>query len=250
MKRRIIFLDIDGVLVNLNSLKSKEKDEDGLHIADPHCVDLLNQLVKMFDAEIVVSSTWRNLGLDKVIEVLKRWGVEGKVVGATPNLSYTRESGLAVAPTRGDEIRAWLDVMTRDGYEVDAFVILDDDGDMGELDSHLVQTDFNIGLTKEDIELATSFFWDQEWPNARLMEYQKQSWPFTKRLQRALFQALHTCELLLNLKPCNACKASPLCLHVLTPFLCDCECHELNRQTVEEARAFVESFMSDGEHVG
>ena len=55
---------------------------------------------------------------------LKKWGVVGDVVGATPRKM-----------TRGAEIRAWLDGRS----DVESFAILDDDGCMAVVQDHLVQ---------------------------------------------------------------------------------------------------------------
>jgi hypothetical protein len=53
---KVIFLDIDGVLVSHNSLK---QHRPLLSKADPACVDVLNALIKWTGAQIVISSSWR-----------------------------------------------------------------------------------------------------------------------------------------------------------------------------------------------
>lgn len=85
MKRnmKIVFLDIDGVLVNIESLKRGS----GLRAkAHPDCVNALNKIISETDARIVVSSTWRAGGVKYMRETLKLWGVEAKVRGITPDL--------------------------------------------------------------------------------------------------------------------------------------------------------------------
>lgn len=46
---------------------------------------------------------------------------------------------------RGEQIAEWL----AEHPEVTRFAIVDDDSDMGDLDSYLFKTDFNSGLTAE-----------------------------------------------------------------------------------------------------
>lgn len=155
LEKPLIFLDIDGVLVNLWSLK-RGRDSQGLHRADPLCVAQLNRLTDESGAQLVISSTWRLKGLPLVVDVLKSWGVTGKVVGATPDLTTVRGSKLLVAPSRGREISAWLDLTGDVGDRVAgvSFVILDDDGDMDDLLSRLVWTDTYRGLTSADVDRA------------------------------------------------------------------------------------------------
>ena len=138
--KRLIFLDIDGVLINLVSLRESNS-------AHPDCVNALNWLIAETEADIVVSSTWRKGGQKRVTEVLEGWGVNGRVVGLTPDLSKVRSSGIGVATTRGTEINSYLE---RYGANPPPFVILDDDDDMDELRPYLVQTNFTTGLTMAD----------------------------------------------------------------------------------------------------
>lgn len=144
---RIIFLDIDGVLVNRESLCARNRPADAR--AAPGCVAALNVITAATNAAIVVSSTWR-LGrkLIELCELLSSWGVTGSVVGATPRL-IENQGSVHMAKSRGAEIQKWLD-QNRDHRKVDRFVILDDDQDMDHLADWLVLTKFETGLTMED----------------------------------------------------------------------------------------------------
>lgn len=237
--KRIIFLDIDGVLINLKSLRAG-RDEEGLHRPDPECVERLNLLTDTFDAQIVVSSTWRKYGLQKITQILAGWGVAGKVIGATPDLSYIRESGIAVAPTRGDEIRAWLDVTSRGKREVGQFVILDDDRDMGDLLPYLVQIDPERGLSDDDVDKARMVIWRQQWPNTVLLGHEEFTVGYVRRLRTALCEALDKLQYLLALPGCDVCKDTLPCK--IMPGQCSCTCHTAHEKRLEEAKAFVESF--------
>jgi hypothetical protein len=137
---KVVFLDIDGVLINMESCAA------GSGIPHPSCVAALNSLTDRGNAFIVVSSGWR-LGRTVIMlrEMLKGWGVTGTVLGATPDLDTYR----------GSEIRKWLDDWcSRYGHEVESFVILDDVADMGDLMSNLVLIDYRTGLTPELVEQA------------------------------------------------------------------------------------------------
>lgn len=137
---KIIFLDFDGVLCNAWSFRHAS----GLQaMADPKCIAALNRITDATGAKIVVSSTWR-IGQEviQLRELLKGWGATAPVIDRTP-LFWA---------ARGLEIAAWLKDYTRETIE--AFVILDDDGDMVDVKPHLVQTVFSQGLTQSDADRA------------------------------------------------------------------------------------------------
>lgn len=139
---RVVFLDIDGVLINYESLK---------HGAPyPLCVSRLNRLVDQSGASIVVSSLWRLAENPDISEKLREWGVTGKVIGVTPD--FRRVCGeILIAKERGMEIEAWL---TMNASAPISFVILDDDKDMGDLLPYLVRTNYETGLTDADVDQA------------------------------------------------------------------------------------------------
>jgi predicted mannosyl-3-phosphoglycerate phosphatase (HAD superfamily) len=76
-KVKVIFLDIDGVLCNHESISAgyktrtaPEQDPYGPHV---DCVAALNRIIKETGAKIVVSSTWRHAGAANMRGTLKRW---------------------------------------------------------------------------------------------------------------------------------------------------------------------------------
>lgn len=151
----VIFLDIDGVLVNRKSLMLAKDKESFNEIAwwsnqiDPYAMGLLNKVIEETGALVVVSSTWRiGKNRTRLQEILKDAGFEGKVLGMTPRLSP--EKGCA-SPERGKEIAEWLRTSPR---PIDNFVILDDDSDMGALMHKLVKTTFEIGLMESHMKKA------------------------------------------------------------------------------------------------
>lgn len=144
---RVVFLDFDGPIIPLMSHRPARPLENK---AWPACVRALNRITDSTGAKIVVSSTWRWGGEVSVVDLLKKWGVTGHVIGITPILhEQERIGGLVVTVERGHEIAAWL----RD-HDIESFVILDDDDDMGHLKSRLIQTPFEQGLTERDADDA------------------------------------------------------------------------------------------------
>ena len=129
--RRVIFLDIDGVLAPIRRW-------DRYGELDPVCLQALNEVVARSGAEIVVSSTWRyGKTIAELQAMLEAAGFTGRVVDTTP----TDTPGAS----RGDEIAAWLA-----DHDVSGYVIIDDHPDMGDLRTHLVQTQPAQGLQRAD----------------------------------------------------------------------------------------------------
>jgi hypothetical protein len=136
---RIVFLDFDGVLIPMDGTTISRKPA-------PSCISALNAITEQTGAQIVVSSSWRNVAsIDKLRALLKRWGVKASVIGVTPSI-HGRDI------SRGQEIAAWLKA-NRDGVE---FVILDDDSEMRPLSAYHIQTDKRRGLTGDDADRAVS----------------------------------------------------------------------------------------------
>ena len=129
--RRVIFLDIDGVLAPI-------RQWDRYGDLDPACVRVLNEIVARGSADVVVSSTWRyGRTAAELQHILDAAGFMGRVIDTTP---VGTPGG-----TRGDEISAWLAQ-----HEVSGFAIIDDHLDMGELRAHLVMTHPAQGLQAAD----------------------------------------------------------------------------------------------------
>ena len=135
MTRRVVFLDIDGVLAPIRRW-------DRYGDLEPACIRVLNEIVARSFADVVVSSTWRHgKTVAELQEVLEAAGFTGLVLDKTP-------IG-APGADRGEEIAAWLAEHAVGGY-----VIIDDHRDMGELRSHLIQTHSARGLQPADAPRA------------------------------------------------------------------------------------------------
>ncbi len=162
---KILFLDIDGVLCNDYSMTLDVVPFDptfhipfrtGWSRLDPECITRLNKIIDATKAKIVISSTWRLFCRDEIefnifIDYIKSQGVSGHVIDRTPTdyLGYYFDG--SVLFDRGNEIQEWLN---NTKINVDSFVIIDDQDDMGDLLPFLVQTIESIGLQDTDIEKA------------------------------------------------------------------------------------------------
>ena len=132
----VLFLDVDGVLSSF----ATSADE-----LDPNKVHRLKRIVEACDPLIVVSSSWQfePEQLKGLVDMIERIG--GRFGGTTCCDVDFEESDADFLEIRCLEIQGWLD---RNGAP-NRFVILDDEGDMGPLQPHLVQTDSFKGLTDE-----------------------------------------------------------------------------------------------------
>ena len=135
MTRRVIFLDIDGVLAPIRQWDRYGDVEEG-------CMKVLNEIVTSAGADVVISSTWRHgKTVAQLQTMLDTHGFVGRVVDKTP-------SDIRGA-TRGEEIAAWLAAHPAAG-----FVIIDDHADVGDLRTHLVLTQPAHGLQPVHVSRA------------------------------------------------------------------------------------------------
>lgn len=124
---KILFLDMDGVLVTWASMSAANEKgfprgyyvdpKTGIrsHPSDPRCVKRLNRITDETGAKIVISSCWRMFGLEVMCRYLSDQGVRGEVISLTEEFRLGKH--------RGDEIAAWL---CENGVAEEDCVILDD----------------------------------------------------------------------------------------------------------------------------
>lgn len=134
--RKILFLDVDGVLNNRETVKK------GIHFPiDPYCAFLVGKIQLDTGCEVVLSSSWR--GLDTAVQEIK-----DRVV---PLIDLTKHCCTGI---RGVEIYKWIieNIPYDDREDTSKFryAILDDEGDMllWQKD-HFFKTSFETGLTTE-----------------------------------------------------------------------------------------------------
>lgn len=165
---KIIFLDVDGVLNSADYFDRVRENRDRClfdieekelnHELNEDKIILLKEIVDKTGAQLVLSSTWRELFGDKeafapkdpmyvfLEETLAKYGL--KIMSQTPYLNFNRPA----------EIKAWLDNRVDDVV----FVSLDDDFRKDQyakygLEHCLVQTSFfepDGGLRKEHVKQA------------------------------------------------------------------------------------------------
>ena len=140
----LIFLDVDGVL-NSQKFAKKMLEEDNIRVyaedmLDTHALRLLKMLVEKTDALIIVTSSWRKIpeSYNNLERQIQQFGMS--ISDCTPNTGNKR----------GDDITAWFN---RHPGEYN-YVILDDDSDMTVHMEHLIQTSFDDGLTRADVDKA------------------------------------------------------------------------------------------------
>lgn len=144
-KIKVIFLDIDGVLRPVTG-----------NVFNDKCINNLNELIKITDAKIVISSTWRQRGIDDVREFLYNKKVVGDIIDITPIFTITKNWGKDwekpsnVKPPRGMEIQEWIRDYTNMDRYVESYVIIDDSEDMllSQL-NHYVKVEQTKGFDKK-----------------------------------------------------------------------------------------------------
>ena len=153
--RKIIFLDIDGVLATFSCWASDKSTwfYDPEHTPeivgsgryypfDQDCVKEFNRLIAETGAQIVISSSWRMFGAEAMRRILKWNKTDGEI------LECIEKEGFG---PRWKEINRWLE--KQPDKDTIRFVILDDIPDMGELSDHHVHQ-LEGELTAEHVDRA------------------------------------------------------------------------------------------------
>ena len=158
--RKIVFLDIDGVL-NSNFWNEKHQREisDGTLI-DESKVKLLCKLIRDTDAQIILHSGWKYWfdsdlkplcrEAENLRNLLEKEGLT--IAGVTPDHATAEiKKSKKFSLVKAGEILAWLSMHN----DVGSWVVLDDlDLHSAEIEMHQVKTDQRVGLTIEDVEKA------------------------------------------------------------------------------------------------
>lgn len=173
---KILFLDMDGVMNSHQSAiwyhemfnhnedwwadyRDNYNDQIFLiyekQLCPLACSNLRNLLKKHPDVRIVISSTWRkfkakenNDWFNALFQMFKIYPEnENRVIGCTPVLNKDR----------GYEIESWLN---QTDYEVEDFIILDDDSDMGPYlnTKHFIHVDGRVGFDYIKMQKADKIF--------------------------------------------------------------------------------------------
>ena len=153
--RKIIFLDIDGVLSPQWWNSDKQSDNYGC-LFDAKAVANFAKIIEKTDAEIVVSSSWKLMGFQALQDMWKDRKLPGKIIDITPDymsdelLMKEDSTNVDYLFERGSEIQGWL---LLHGDDVSRYAIIDDMDDiLPEQQSHFVQTDPEVGITNDDVK--------------------------------------------------------------------------------------------------
>ena len=153
--RKIIFLDIDGVLSPRWWNSDKQSDNYGC-LFDAKAVANFAKIIEKTDAEIVVSSSWKLMGFQALQDMWKDRKLPGKIIDITPDymsdelLMKEDSTNVDYLFERGSEIQGWL---LLHGDDVSRYAIIDDMDDiLPEQQSHFVQTDPEVGITNDDVK--------------------------------------------------------------------------------------------------
>ena len=165
--RKILFLDFDGVLNTeyyqdlLQYLGKSWQDEYGA-LFDPNAVKQLKRIIDATDADIVVESSWKYLGLDAMKELWEVRNLPGRIIDITPSkisdeclLSSNLENiHSTMLHCKGIEIASWISKYKTQDIR---YVIIDDEYII--LDSqlpHFVLINPYEGITEEQTNKAIS----------------------------------------------------------------------------------------------
>ena len=147
---KIIFLGFDGVLntehyQGLLQYQGKPWQDEYGAFFDPKAVKQLKRIIDATDADIVVESSWKYLGLDAMKELWKVRNLPGTIIDITPSL---------LGKNNGVEIASWLSKYAKQDIR---YVIIDDEYVI--LDSqlpHFILTNPYEGITEEQANRAIS----------------------------------------------------------------------------------------------
>ena len=164
--RKYVFIDFDGVLnteryhSELVSSGQKCSDQYG-PLFDPVAVGNLKRIVDETEAEIVIISSWKLEGVDRMVSLWKARKMPGVLAGCTPdcisgmdllNVNLEDSATFANLAGKGNEVKQWLRENApkkADGYR---YVILDDVPDfLPEQMENYIQVDSRIGITEDNV---------------------------------------------------------------------------------------------------
>lgn len=164
---KVIFLDFDGVVNSERNITYLRKaglpvsDRYG-YLFDPDAVDNLRRIVDATGAAVVITSSWRLEGLERMEAMWHERELPGFILGATDRMAPGAEwpfSGQTTADpaamaraAKGEEILNWLNNQPRQGC---SYVIFDDEAEfLPEQIPHFIRTNPYTGITRTDAERA------------------------------------------------------------------------------------------------
>lgn len=140
---KILFLDIDGVLATGRSIMARGYDGQSNKGFDPIACELIQKICDKFGYTLVISSTWANLGKDKVKEVLLASEI-------TAPIHDDWKTPRKMSSSRLHEINMWID--DHPEFKPQDMLIIDDMpcSKLSKLGCCVITCDGDIGFSMED----------------------------------------------------------------------------------------------------
>lgn len=112
---RFIFLEVEGVLVNEIARRTAILLNDPELKAFKPSIAALDRIVATTRAQVVVTSSWRAMGLGALQDAFRKWGAKAAVTDVTPQDA-----------TKSDAISHFLHSCREWGYgKMESFVLID-----------------------------------------------------------------------------------------------------------------------------
>lgn len=160
MSRKIIFLDIDGVL-NSNDFSEEVTKE---YSVNAEKVRILASIINRTKAEIVLHSAWRFWFDEKLNPIAKGGEILSRALlannlrisGITPDLSTEEiRKTKKFSKVKANEIKSWL----IKNPDVDNWIVIDDlNLNDEDIRRRQIRPDSKMGLTEDDIGVASKLF--------------------------------------------------------------------------------------------
>lgn len=148
ISEKVIFLDIDGVI---NIIREDSGFDEYGQLFNQRCVDNLKKIIDSTNAQIVISSTWKDSGLTIMKEMWDYRELPGNVIDITPSAQEVVEAGIEEfydLVSRGSEISLWISKNNFKGK----YIILDDVRDFTtDQLPHFIKTNADIGISDTDV---------------------------------------------------------------------------------------------------
>lgn len=163
--KKVIFLDFDGVLNTENyqarlRREGKPQWDDFGQLFDPEAVENLKMVLDTIpDALVVINSSWKLEGFDRMKELWKARCLPGRIHSCTPdyvpdlmNIDLENYENITLLAGKGNEVKQWIELNAPCGCK---YVIFDDmPVFLPEQEEHLVCTDPRYGITVEEAAAA------------------------------------------------------------------------------------------------
>jgi hypothetical protein len=161
---KYIFLDIDGVMVNYDAMILPHLGDNYAQFS-VESVNTLNDIIEKTNANIVISSSWRNnLGDDEAnlkwirdIFIKRGFKHPKKIIGQTVRGYQYVIKGSNLPIVRGNEIKQWVDTHLKYPWHAypekkKEFQIYKDDGSFKRMRSNKKDIDYQIIILDDDTD--------------------------------------------------------------------------------------------------